>query len=255
MSALLALVAAAETFVAPICTDRPTKANAVCTVPPGKVQLESSIAGWSLTEAGGTRSEVLSLGSTVVKLGLSKQSDLQVAITPFARLTVEDSARTSRVSGFGDVLVRYKQRLTSERSPVQVAAIPFVKLPTARRRLGNGKTEGGIAVPISFALSGPVTMTLGPEVDLLAGGDGEGRHPALVNLVNVAGPIAPRLTLVGELWSNLNFDPDGTIKQASADIALAHAVSGDLQLDAGANFGLTSDTPDMELYVGASARF
>ena len=255
MSALFALVAAAETVAAPICTDRPTKANAICTVPPGKVQLESSITGWSLTEAGGTRSKVLSLGSTVVKLGLSKQSDLQVAITPLARLTVEDSGGTSHVSGFGDVLVRYKQRLTSEGSAVQVAAIPFVKLPTARRRLGNGKAEGGIAVPINFALSGPVTMTLGPEVDLLADGDGEGRHPALINLVNVAGSITPRLTLVGELWSNLNFDPDGTIKQASADIALAYAASDDLQLDAGANFGLTRNTADVELYVGASARF
>ncbi len=73
---------------------------------------------------------------------------------------------------------------------------------------------------------------------------------AIVNLVNVAGPIAPRLTLAGELWTNVNFDPAGTIKQASADVALAYAVSDDLQLDAGANFGLTRDTPDVEIYVG-----
>ena len=254
MSAFLALLAAAEA-AAPICTDRPAKANATCTVPPGKVQLESGLAGWSLTEANGTRVELLSLGSTVVKIGVTERSDLQVAVTPFARLTVRDSSGKARTSGFGDVLVRYKQRLTGEGAAVQVAAIPFVKLPTARRGLGNDKVEGGVAVPVSFALSGPVTMTLGPEVDLLADGDGRGRHPALVSLVNVAGPIAPRLTLAGELWSNVNFDPAGTIKQASADVALAYAASGDLQLDAGANFGVTRDTPDVELYVGLSTRF
>jgi len=251
MSVFLALLAAAGA-AAPICTDRPAKANATCTVPPGKVQLESSFAGWSLTKGSGTRSELLTIGSTVVKVGVTDRADVQVGITPFARLTVRDGGSRS---GFGDVLVRYKQRLTADGSKVQVAAIPFVKLPSAQGDLGNGKVEGGIAVPLSFALFGPMTMTLGPEADLLADSDGDGRHLALVNLINVAGPIAPRLTLAGELWSNLNFDPAGTIRQASADAALAYAVSNDLQLDAGANLGLTSDTPDVELYVGASARF
>ena len=66
---------------------------------------------------------------------------------------------------------------------------------------------------------------------------------------------APRLTLAGELWSNLNFDPAGTLRQASADAALAYAVSNDLQLDAGANLGLNANTPDIEVYVGTSIRF
>jgi hypothetical protein len=256
MSMLLALLAAVETAaVPPICTDRPAKANAICTVPPGKVQLESSLAGWSLTEASGTRAQLLSLGSTVLKLGVSGRSDLQVGLTPYARLTVRDGGSRSRVSGFGDVVVRYKQRLTSDHSEVQVAAVPFVKLPTARRGLGNDKVEGGMAVPVSFALSGPVTMTLGPEVDLLADGEGRGRHIALVNLVNVAAPVAPRLMLAAELWSNVNFDPAGTVKQASADAALAYAVREDLQLDAGSNLGLTNDTPDLEVYIGTSVRF
>lgn len=256
MSMLLALVAAVETAaVPPICTDRPAKANATCTVPAGKVQLESSLAGWSLTRAGGARSTLLSIGSTVVKLGMTGRSDLQVGLTPYARLTVRGGGSRSRVPGSGDVSVRYKQRLTHDDSKVQVAAIPFVKLPTARRGLGNDKVEGGMAVPVSFAVSGPVMMTLGPEVDILADGDGRGRHPALVNLVNLAGPIAPGITIAGELWSNFNFDPAGTIKQASADVALAYAVSGDLQLDAGANIGVTRDTPDVELYVGVSTRF
>jgi hypothetical protein len=254
MSMLLAIVAAAES-AAPICTDRPTKANATCTVPPGKMQLESSLAGWSLTKASGARTELLPLGSTVVKLGLTERSDLQVAVTPFVRLTAKEADVRSRTSGFGDVLVRYKQRLTADDSKIQVAVIPFAKVPTAARGLGNDKVEGGLAVPVSFALSGPVTMTLGPEADLIADSDGRGRHLAIVNLVNVAEPIAPRLTLAGELWTNVNFDPAGTIKQASVDAAVAYAASDDFQLDAGANLGLTRDTADVELYAGMSARF
>ena len=242
---------AARAQDAPICTDRPTKANAVCTVPAGHWQVESAAVDWLRLEQGGRGSETLLLGAAVVKFGLSEQSDLQVGVSPYVRF----SGRGDHRSGFGDVTVRFKHRLTPTSAPVHFAVIPFFKLPTARRGIGNGKVEGGLAVPVSFALAGPVTMTLGPEVDLLADGDGHGRHAAIVQLVNLSAPVAPRLTLVGELWANWNFDPDGTVRQASADMAAAYAVTERLQIDAGANFGVTRDTPDVEFYAGASIRF
>ena len=253
MSLVLAIAAAAGAAEAPpICADRPAKANAVCTVPAGKMQIESGLADWTLTKAGGTRTGVLALGSTTAKLGLTSASDLQVTVTPYTRVRVRGGGSAS---GFGDTIVRYKQRLSRDDAPVQVGLIPFVKIPTASHALGNGKIEGGLSVPVSFALAGPITMTLGPEADLLADADGRGRHVAIVNVVNLSAPVAPRVTLGGELWSSINFDPAGTTRQASADLALAYAVSNDLQLDAGANFGLTRNTPDVETYGGLSVRF
>jgi hypothetical protein len=253
---LLAVSAAgvAQAEDAPVCTDRPAKANAVCTVPAGQAQIETSGVGWSLTKFDGTRSELLTIGASFAKIGLSERSDLQIGFTPYAELRIRNGVR-SRVSGVGDVVVRYKHRLTGSGAAVQVAAIPFMKLPTAADGLGNGRLEGGLAIPISFALSGAATLTLGPELDVLADADGDGRHPALVNLVNVSVPVAPRLTVVGELWTSLNFDPDGTAQQASLDVAVAYAVSGNLQLDVGANLGLTRETADFEGYAGISLRF
>jgi len=247
-------VPAAEPEETPICTDRPTKANAICTVPVGKWQLESSAASWSRTATDGVETKVTTVGSSVLKFGLSDRSDLQVGMTPFVRVETEAAGAKSRHSGFGDLTVRYKHRLTADSAPVQVAAIPFVKLPTADGDIGNGNVEGGLALPISMA-SGPVTVVLGPELDMLADADGDGHHPALVNLVNVAGPIAPGLTLVGELWTMTNFDPADRVTQASADAALAWLVNNRLQLDIGANYGLTRNTADVELYAGASIRF
>lgn len=254
MSVILAL-AVASTALPPICADRPAKANGTCTVPKGKLQVETGIAGWSLTKSGGTRTEITSVGSTVLKLGLSDHSDLELGITPCAKLIVSDAVSRTQMSGFGDLVIRYKHRFTSEGAKAQVALIPFVKVPTASRNLGNGKVEGGLAVPVSIAASPTVSVTFGPELDLLADADGQGRHVAVVNLVNVGMPIAPRLFLAGELWTNFNFDPSGTIKQASADASLAYAASNSVQLDAGANFGLTRETPDVELYGGISVRF
>ncbi len=65
----------------------------------------------------------------------------------------------------------------------------------------------------------------------------------------------PGLTLVGEIWTMTNFDPADTVTLASADAALAWLVSERVQLDLGANFGLTRSTADLELYAGASVRF
>ena len=253
--ALTSSPAAAQAPEAPICTDRPSKANGVCTVPPRRVQIEANGPAWSLTKSDGVRTELTSLASTFVKVGLSARSDLQIGITPYARLKVEQGDLSDSISGFGDMVARYKHRLTSEDAKVQLGVIPFIKIPTAKDGLGNGKVEGGLAVPVSFSIGGPVTMTLGPEADLLGDSDGSGRHVAIVNLVNLSAPVAERVTVSGELWTNLNFDPADTVWQASADASIAYAITNDVQLDAGANFGLTRDTPDIELYGGVSVRF
>lgn len=239
----------------PICTDRPTKANATCTVPAGKFQLETTAVGWGRIEAGGARTDVWQVGSSFLKLGLTDHSDLQVGFTPYLDIKTKVDGASSHTSGIGDVAIRYKHRLTGDGLSVQVGLIPFVKLPTAKTGIGNGKVEGGLAVPISIATGSPVTVVLGPELDLLADSDGDGRHVALVNLVNVSGPIAPGLTLVGELWTATNFDPADTVTLASADAALAYAVSHTFQLDLGANLGLNRNTPDIEVYAGFSIRF
>jgi hypothetical protein len=251
----LSAAGAAAAQEAPICTDRPAKANAACTVPAGRFQTETSAIGWSLSKVGGSRSEVTTLGASAAKIGLGERSDLQIGFTPLVRVTNRAAGSAERLSGFGDIVVRLKHRLSGDDAAVQVAVIPFVKLPTARRGLGNGEVEGGIAVPVSFALAGSTTMTLGPEVGLLADADGSGRHASVTNLVNLSLPLAPRLTGAVELWSLINFDPAGTIEQASADAALAYALSDTMQLDAGANVGLTRATADLELYAGVSIRF
>jgi len=58
-----------------------------------------------------------------------------------------------------------------------------------------------------------------------------------------------------ELWAAWDWEPSGTVKQASWDGAVAYDIGKDLQLDAGANFGLNRQTPGVEVYSGISVRF
>ena len=238
-----------------LCTDRPTKANATCTVPAGKVQLETDLVNWTRTDAGGVRTDFILYSNPTLKYGLSSRADIQFNIAPYEELRTHVAGAATTLGGVGDLYVRLKDRVTADSSKVQVAFIPFVKIPTARRGLGNREVEGGLAVPIAVTLPASFTLTFGPEADLLSDANHPGsRHFNIVNLVNLSKSVG-KVTLIGELWSDWNFDPAGTVRQYSADVAIAWLVAPRLQLDAGANFGLNRNTPDAQVYVGLSTRF
>ena len=77
----------------------------------------------------------------------------------------------------------------------------------------------------------------------------------MVQVVSLDWPATDKLNLSAEIWGQWDWDPSGTTRQASADGSAAHLLSKDVQLDAGANFGLNRNTPDVELYTGVSVRF
>ncbi|PZQ60292.1 MAG: hypothetical protein DI570_14335 [Phenylobacterium zucineum] len=252
----LAAGAAQAQDAAPICTDRPTKANSTCTVPAGAWQVESDLVNHTRNRAGGVRSEATYVVNPYVKYGLTDRADIQVSWAPYIHAASKDLATGAKASdsGSGDLYVRLKAKVWSG-DKGSASIIPFVKAPVASRGFGNDAWEGGVAAPVSFTLPDSVTLTFGPELDVLVDADGSGRHVALVNLVNVARPLNDRLSVVGELWSSFNFDPAGTVRQYSADVALTYLVTPVVQLDVGANLGLNRNTPDAQVYAGVSTRF
>ncbi|WDJ86248.1 transporter [Xanthomonas campestris pv. incanae] len=241
---------------APLCTDRPTKANSTCTVPAGAWQLETDIGSYTRDSQPGTRIETSVFTNPTLKYGVSDRIDLQLNWAPQLQVKTTDRATGARssLSGGGDIYLRMKARFY-ESDTATVAVLPFVKAPTARTGLGNDEWEGGIALPINFALPNSFSLTFGPEVDWLAHRDGSGNHIAVINAINLARPLTAKLSMAVEVWSSINCDPAETIEQYSADIAAAYLINPLLQLDVGANFGLNDRTPDAQVYVGLAHRF
>jgi hypothetical protein len=204
---------------------------------------------------GGQTSETLSLAAVVVKRGLDARSDVELGWTAWQWSEVGNGAHRARADGAGDLVLRYKRRLTSnETAAIGVSAIPYVKLPSARSGIGNERLEGGLIVPVSLSLPGAVGVTLGPEIDMLAEADGSGTRINITNLVNLSRSFG-RLTLYAEFWTanDLAAETDGD--QCSADIAVSWLFAPDFQVDAGANFGLDDQTPDYQVYLGVAKRF
>lgn len=223
-----------------ICADRPGKATPTCIVPAGMIQIEAGLVDWSNDET--------DFGGTGVKYGVGDRLHLELDLPSYASVR-------GGPSGFGDSAVAIKYRLTADASPVQLAVRPFVKLPTARRVLGNGKVEGGAALLADSTFAGSsVGWDVAPEVDLVADANGSGYHFATVGAASIGLPVTQRLTVSAELWGAWDFDPSGTVRQYSADAAAALLLSANAQVDAGINVGLRG-SPDAEVYTGVAIRF
>lgn len=256
----LALLAALPAFVAraddapPICTDRPTKANATCTVPEGRWQLETDVGNATHDAHPGSSTDTLYFVNPYIKYGIGAHTDIEVNWAPAVRIRTKADGERHTTSGSGDVYVRVKTALFSG-DVFSASLIPFVKAPTAAHGIGNDHWEGGVAMPMSAAVGGGFTVTIGPELDALADADGHGRHLAVTNLVNVAHPLTGALSVAVEYWRQDNHEPSGHVKQESADIAFTYLVGPDLQLDLGASVGVNRATPDHQIYAGVSYRW
>jgi hypothetical protein len=253
---VLAASSAAAADDQPICADRPSKSTGPCTVPKGQWQVETGLIDWTRDKSDGVTTDMTAWGSTAIKYGVSSKADVELWLTPLETMSAHGSGVHEHHSSFGDILVRGKYALTPDRAPVQVALDPFVKIPTANHQLGNGKVEGGLLVPIQIPIAkSPFTLSLDPELDLRADGGGNGRHLATQQVVNLGIQASEKVNLSTEIWAMWDWDHAGTGKQVSWDVAAAYLPSKKLQLDAGANFGLKSQTPDVEVYTGVSIRF
>ena len=252
----LSVATAAAADEQPICADRPGKATSACTVPAGHWQVEAGFADWTLQKGGGERDTSLAIGETTVKYGLTDSTDLELDFTPWQRATSRIAGVSDHASGVGDVNLIAKQRLSAADAPVQVIAMPIVKIPTAKHSLGNGKWEGGLLLPVAYSIPrSPFSIGLTPEIDWVANADGRGHHAGMAQVVSLGWQATDKLNISAELWRGWDWDPSGTTRQASADGAVAYLLRNDVQLDAGANFGLNRVTPDVELYGGISKRF
>ena len=139
---------------------------------------------------------------------------------------------------------------------MQVALLPSVKMPAAKHALGNGKWEAALLAADQLCDPEFATEHRPDARDRLdADADGHGHHAAMAQVASLGWQASDKLNLSAEFWGAGTGTRAGTTRQASADGSVAYLLSNDVQLDAGANFGLNRNTPDVELYGGISKRF
>jgi hypothetical protein len=243
-----------------LCTDRPTKSTAPCTVDAGHWQVESDLYNFTTQTTGGVTTTTQLFTNPTLKLGITNTLDFEVNIAPYDEVSIHDSAARTMVTawGVGDLFLKAKWSLVGDDGGNFAAALlPYVKVPTAGPVIGNGQVEGGVLAPMQFNLPANWQLAVVPEVDALANAVGSGHHANGSLDLALAYPLTKTVTVDGEIWGDANFDPTGTVYQASFDLGASWipAKMPTLQFDGGVNLGLNRATPGVQAYVGISHRF
>jgi hypothetical protein len=237
-------------------TDRPNKSNSPITVDAGHIQYETDLFNTSYSHAGGTTQWSWTFADPTIKVGVSNSVDFELGIGGIT--TVRTSVKGQKdhtFTGFGDLTPRMKVNVFgNDGGDYALAVIPYVKIPTAPRTIGNGVVEGGVIAPLSITMANGFSLILQTELDALRNGANGGAHANFVNLANLSKAVTDTVTASVELYSSVTHDR-GSPNLYTLDLALAWAMTPTLQLDTAVYVGLNREAPRAVFYTGLSQRF
>lgn len=238
-----------------MATDRPDKTESAFTVDAGHYQIELDLLNHTFDRSKHETVKTLAIAPINLKVGVLNNVDLQLVAQVWNIQETKDcdAGSSARVSGFGDLLLRCKTNLWgNDGGPSALSVMPFLKLPSGRKGLGNGAIEGGIIFPFAMELPGEWDFGAQVEVDYLQDSFGSDYQPEFINTITVSHDIAGKLGGYVELFSNLSTEQDWI---ATFDFGFTYALSRDVQLDAGTNIGLTDAADDFNPFIGLSLRY
>lgn len=238
-----------------LSTDRPDRTESAYSVPEGKWQLEMDVANWTHSEDAGVEVDTIAVAPFNLKYGIGANTDIQFVVTPYVSSEISGLGPDDTVSGFGDVTVRLKQNIWgNDEGSTAFAIMPFVTFPTADDDFGgSGDIEGGIILPLGFAIADGIGGGVMVQVNALK--DSSDDYAAEYVVSGTVGfDINEQFGGYVELFAS-KFDDVGEKTQATFDFGMTYSPEVELQFDVGANLGLNDNTDDMQLFVGVSRRW
>jgi hypothetical protein len=241
-------------------TDRPDKTESPYTVDAGHFQIEMDLVNYSYDKHNprrdGTIVRTWGIAPVNLKVGLLNNLDLQLVLQPHTYVHTSDpAAGVSKRRGFGDITTRVKWNLWgNDGGETAFALMPYLKLPTNQDQLGNRSVEGGLIAPLAVELPAGWGMVLMTQFDVVRNEASSGYHPEFVNSVSFSHDLIGDLGGYVEFFSKVSTER-GSAWEGTVDLGLTYALTKNVQLDAGINFGLTRAADDFNPFIGLSWRF
>jgi len=236
-------------------TDRPDKTESPYTVDAGHVQIETDLVAYTYDTSDGVTSRTFDVLPFNFKVGLRNDTDLQIVYGAFSHVRASGGGVRENESGFGDVVVRLKRNIWgNDGGKTALGIMPFIKLPTNDMAGLNDDVEGGVIVPLAIDLGNGMGLGLMTEVDILRSEDGGDYEPAFVNSATVSFELTQWLGMYVEAFVERSTE-SGAETIVTIDSGFTYAVTDNLQLDVGANVGVTEAADDLNVFAGLSQRF
>ncbi|MGE0023196.1 MAG: transporter [Hyphomicrobium sp.] len=236
-------------------TDRPDKTESPHTVDAGRFQIETDLVSYTYDSRHGETTRTVDVLPFNLKIGIAHDTDLQIIYGAFSHVRASGGGAAATDIGFGDVVVRLKHNvLGNDAGATALAVMPFVKLPANTMTDLNDDVEGGVIVPLAVDLGNGMGLGLMTEIDVLRSEEGTGYEPTFVNSATVSFELSPRIGIYVEAFVERSAE-SGAETIVTIDGGLTFAVTDHLQLDAGANVGVTAAADDLNVFMGLSQRF
>jgi hypothetical protein len=251
MAVLVALAAPARATDRPLATDRPDRTESPYTVPKGWLQFEADVVSHGRIEGVDESITGTSVCALNAKYGVTPRLDVQLLFTPWVRVRTEQTGLpTTEDSGTGQAGLRMKFNVAGNNdSRSALALLPFVFVPTRGDAILDAATWGMMA-PVAIGVGEERTMSA-----MIGFMQVENEDTWLVSSLSLGTPIAGELAGFIEVYvSRAGFETEA-LDDATVDVGLTFAPDPDWQLDAGLYRGLSSNTEDWRVFLGASARF
>jgi len=236
-------------------TDRPDKTESPYTVDAGRFQIETDLVAYTRDSRNGQTTRSFDVMPFNFKMGLTHDTDMQIVYGAFSHSRTSVDSVVDEEDGLGDVTLRLKHNVWgNDGGKTAFALMPFLKVPTNTLASLNNDVEGGLIAPLAVDLGHGMGLGLMTEIDILKSEDGKGYEPVFINSATVSFELTQRLGMYVEAYIERSVE-NGAETIVTLDGGITYAVTNDLQLDAGANVGVTKAADDLNVFAGLSRRF
>lgn len=245
-----------------LTTDRPDTTESPITVDAGHFQLELSFFDHTRNrDRDGVRTEDTVFAPFNLKVGLTNRIDFQFVFEPWVvSRTRTPGQPTETIRGQGDLTLRLKINLWGNDGAepgfgnTTFGLMPYVKLPTARRGIGNGRVEGGLIVPLGLDLPAGFGLSFMLQGEFARDAENRRYGFELTHTASLGHKIFGEL---GGYVEYVGITPSrtGSTYRAFFSTGLTYGIGKNAQIDAGARFGLNRGSDDFNFFSGLSVRF
>jgi len=225
--------------------DRPGIAFSAEVLPVGAVAWEQGLPDFEYDRQSGTRTHLLSAGSNV-RIGISERLEVQIAGSAWNRRTVREDGVSRRENGAGDSALALKLILPPLSESLSLGMLASVSVATGTREFSDDATSFALGVALARELANGSSLGLYLNATHADGAYGYTFSPSL------GFELSERLSAYVEAGYD---DGENATATTVAGGGLMFRVTETIQLDASANFGLNSQSPDVSGGIGLSVLF
>jgi hypothetical protein len=187
---------------------------------------------------------------------VTSYADVELLFIAYSYILTTDKNTGShlRQSGFSDFTLRSKINFFGDDGgPFAIGLIPFITFPSGADGVGARGFEGGVALPVEFALPAGFQLRTESAIQTIHE-PGGGSHFDYLNSVSLGHPITKKLSTYIELTTNISTAVHSSWV-GTVDTGLIYQLANNWQVDAGVNIGVTKPANDLFTFIGAAWRY